>query len=405
MREPISFIASLVLVLLLSFTLAYTTTASVLTEPLSIADLTQDFVSNLANLGQFMLSAGFWTMLLALVILIVVHEFGHWIVARLLGFDVPVFSIGFPVPKCPNFKLTFARIWGTDFQITPLLLGGFVSLNPADESFKKSAIWKRASVLVAGVAMNIIVAIICLTGLFAVKGQETVKVNGTIVADFSPAVPSAQKAGLLKNDQIIAVEQTAVNSPQDVITEISKYKSKLVTITVLRNNKQLTLAVPINENSQMGIYLAAIVSKEYKQLSPFTAFTTSCKITADFFIKTPYYIAVMAKIFPVPDGLPKEAGDVHGLIAIVQIGAQAYEAGFYAFISMFCMISLNLAIMNILPIPLLDGGHLLFLAIEKVKGKPISEKTQIAVCTVFFYLLIGLMFLAFYNDIFKPINF
>src|SRR5262249_34846180 len=110
-------------------------------------------------------------------------------------------------------------------------------------------------------------------------------------------------------------------------------------------------------------------------------------------------------IVPAPKNLPAGATDVHGIVAIVQIGNSAYNAGLYSFVMMLVLISMNLAIFNILPIPALDGGYLLFFAIEAIRGKPLPRELQQRILVLFFALLIGLMFLGLFNDIFKPVNF
>ena len=102
--------------------------------------------------------------------------------------------------------------------------------------------------------------------------------------------------------------------------------------------------------------------------------------------------------------MPDGATDVHGVVGIVQIGAGAFSQGAFAFLSIVALISLNLAVLNILPIPLLDGGHIMFYTIEAVRGKPVSMKTRALLSNIFFMLLIWLMLYGLFNDITKPIN-
>jgi len=113
---------------------------------------------------------------------------------------------------------------------------------------------------------------------------------------------------------------------------------------------------------------------------------------------------MMLGIVEKPAAMPDAALEMHGIVGIVQVGAQAFDAGLFAFVWILAMISLNLAIINILPIPMLDGGHMLFFTIEKIRGKAISIATRNKVSSFFFILLVGLMLWGLVNDIVKPIQ-
>lgn len=115
-------------------------------------------------------------------------------------------------------------------------------------------------------------------------------------------------------------------------------------------------------------------------------------------------IGMMLGTVEPPPNLPAGATDVHGIVGIVSIGQQAYEQGAFAFIWLLAMISLNLAVMNILPFPPLDGGHILFYTIEGIFRKPVTVKIRTRLTNVFFLLFVLLMLLGLFNDIFKPIK-
>ena len=189
---------------------------------------------------------GIFAMIAGLTLLIVLHEFGHWFVARMLGFQTPIFSIGFGKPYIVLF-----RKWGTEFRLTPGLLGGYVALpemgdestgkefmkanglDPATYEHKTFAIWKRSAVAVAGVTMNFITAIALIFGLLAFVGKPHYTVTDTFIAEVSTTNTTiARDAGLQANDVFVAVDGQPVASPNDVIKLVNAHKGTPAVITV-----------------------------------------------------------------------------------------------------------------------------------------------------------------------------
>lgn len=358
------------------------------------------FASALA-LAAMYFQPGHWAMLGGLILLIVAHEFGHWFVARALGFDVPTFSIGFGSSP----RLVFGRFWGTEFQITPWLIGGYVKIDPSDDNFRSKAIWKRAAVMVAGVTMNMLLAVALMFVLFVGFGQRDVAYQSVSISGVSSTVTIARDAGLKAGDEFVSVDGQAIATPQDLQKALSTHKGSPVSITVKRGSDVQTYTVTPDSDGHIGIAIGGKVAPVYKKMGPVTAFVEAVKFNANLLKQMFVGLGMMLKIVPPPAGAPEGATDMHGIVAIVQFGAMAFNDGLYSFLQMLVLISMNLAFFNILPIPMLDGGHLMFLGFEKITGKPLARQTQAAVSNVFFLLLMLLMVWGLFNDVVHPVQF
>ncbi len=363
---------------------------------------------------------GILAMIAGLCLLILIHEAGHWLVARCFGFQTPVFSIGFF--SWP--KLVLGRFWNTEFRITPWLFGGYVALPElADEttarewlqengqdasSYRQFAIWKRALVAAAGVTFNVIAAVLFTFLLFATYGERLENVTDVYVADLDPRNHVARDAGIKPNDVILAVDGQPVESPADLVRLITAQQGKGTSLELLISRPgqgELPISVKPGPDGRIGVRIGAHTETSYSPLSVPEAAGKALSFNAEMPVRMLAGIGMMIGIVPVPEGVPEGATDVHGVVAIVQIGAMAYEQGFYSFVMLLVLISWNLVILNILPIPVLDGGYLLLLAVEKVRGKPLPRELQGRIFMIFFVLLMALMLYGLANDIFKPVNF
>lgn len=345
---------------------------------------------------------GHWLMLAALVFLIVVHELGHWFFARLFGMDAPVFSVG--MGSAPRF--VFGKFWGTEFQITPWLLGGYVQIDPSADNFKAHAPWKRAVVLVAGVTMNVLTAVVAFFLLFTLVGKPEAVIRSTSIDRVLSQPAVARNAGLRAGDRFISIDGQPVIEPRDVSAAFGASKGSAVTVVLERAGQNLTVELTPDADGHIGVFLVADGELVYRKMSTVKAASAAVSQAGEVLAKMVWGLGVMLGFVDVPPGLPDGAADVHGVVAIVQWGSSMFDSGgLYAFVSIVAIVSLNLALMNILPIPPLDGGHLLFLGLEKVFGKPVSPRLQNIIATIFLLLLLALMLLGLYNDIFKPVSF
>ena len=348
------------------------------------------------------LQPGHWAMIAALLLMIVVHEFGHWFLARIFGFKTPVFSVGFGSSP----RLYLGKFWETEFQLTPWLAGGYVKIDPTDADFTSKAAWKRALVLVGGVTMNVLTVVVLSFLLFTTVGERSFVPSAVQVQATDNTVTIARDAGLRAGDKFVSVDGVAVHSAQELAKDLKAHANGTVAhVVVNRGGADMAVDVTPNADGRVGVALAEQYTASYHKYGIVDGATRSVAFTYEAGAGMVKGLGMMLHIVPLPQGAPAGAADVHGIVAIVQIGAMAFNDGLYSFVMLVCMISMNLAFFNILPIPMLDGGHLLFLGIEKLRGKPMNPEIQGRLSMIFLFLLLSLFAYGLFNDLFNPVRF
>ncbi|HSQ83221.1 MAG TPA: RIP metalloprotease RseP [Desulfobacterales bacterium] len=349
------------------------------------------------------MSVSIFSLIIVLGVLIFFHELGHFLVARLLGVGVEKFSLGF------GPKLIGKKIGITEYQISAIPLGGYVKMvgeSPDSEldpseipiSFTHKHVLKRILIVAAGPFFNILLALIIFFGIFQISGLLILKPGIGNVDEGSPAYI----AGLKKNDLVVSIDGVDISSWEDMANTIMASKGKTLAISVLRGDTVLTKNVTpevkkvknlFNEDVEryvIGVTASGEVFK--KDLNFFQAVSESVNQTYQI---TALTIKGVVKLFQGTVS-PKTLG---GPIMIAQIAGQQAKEGVVNLIFFIALISINLAILNFLPIPVLDGGHLLFFFIEAVKGSPVSVKVREISQQAGIFVLILLMIYVFYNDI------
>lgn len=365
-------------------------------------------------------------------IMIIVHEFGHWIVARRLGFQTPVF--GFGLPFGPAIKLGNWK--ETEFRFHWFVLGGYVAIPElGDESgdeilkemphlkpMKSFPVWKRAAVASAGVAFNILFAyLICLVmvatiGPPSAKGNVVItnlmdSENSTVNGNFKPN-SIAKNAGLVPGDVILQANFKDIKDPSQLVNIVMSSPERIVVLKIKRpyieNEKKkfeiLNVKVIPNKDGMIGVGLGLASNGEYEKPSrnPLMWILQAAQVLLEWTINMiiGLFLMIMNIVGIAPGGSPRiNADDLHGIIAIVSVFAQAITIDFREIYRWTALISMNLAIINLLPIPALDGGHLLFMFIEKLRGKKLADSIQQKAIQTGFVLLIMLMFFVLFNDI------
>jgi regulator of sigma E protease len=345
------------------------------------------------------------------VSLIIAHEFGHFIVAKMFGIRVDEFGIFFP-PRIFAFK------WGeTEYSLNWLPFGGFVRIfgeNGEEEneprSFAKKSKWKQAAVIVAGIVFNLLFAWILLTagymhGIPTSADHEGVgqvqNIHPTIVG-ILPGSP-AEKAGLMAGDRIDSVitgsaQLSADANAQQVQDFIAAHQNESIGFTINRDGKEKeALAKPVagleSDKKVVGIELGDV---GILKLSLPLAVVQGALLGKEITISTAQgLIGFLSQIFHGTANF----GSVSGPIGIAGMGSTAVQEGFIATIILTSLISINLAIINLIPIPGLDGGRLLFILIEAITKKPISKRISLWLTIVGFGLLILLMLVVSYHDV------
>lgn len=371
-------------------------------------------------------------VLLLLSVMILVHEFGHWIVARGFGFQTPVFGFGLPF----GGYLRLGRWKGTEFRFHWFVLGGYVAIpelgdETSEESLKELPdlkplkyfpVWKRAVVASAGVAFNILFAYLMCLIMVATIGPPSAKGNVVITNlldsptsskqfGYKPN-PIAATAGFKSGDVILSVEGISVKDPSQVVQIVKSNPLKKISFKIQRqkfvNNKKhlenLVINVVPSEEGTIGIGLGLARGGEYDKPSrnPVVWVFQSAEVLTEWTLSMLIGLGILfANLFGFsPLGMPKiGAEDLHGIVAIVSVFAQAITVDFREVYRWSALISVNLAIINLLPIPALDGGHLLFMLIEKIRGKRLAESFQQKAIQTGFLLLLLLMFFVLFNDI------
>lgn len=351
--------------------------------------------------------------LIVLSLLVLVHEYGHYRMAKKAGAKVEEFGFGFP-PKIFSFTKN-----GTLFSVNLIPFGGFVKIFGENGeswgevgSFASLKISKRAKIICAGVFMNLILAF-TLLGLGNLIGRPAVldegntmgatdiKIQITSVAENSPA----SSAGLKMGDVLTGLK--LADGTVKTFSEVSEFKSliesstgRAVSLLVRRGSQDLEFKItprlnpPAGEGA-LGIALAKIGLIK----SPWYLFWWDGLKDLGFMIWT-----IGSALFLFFRTLIMEGqvmGEVAGPIGIASLTGEAYQMGLSYLINLVAVLSVNLAILNILPFPALDGGRLVFLAIEKIKGSPLSHKFENTVNIAGFLLLLALMFFVTWQDIAK----
>lgn len=355
----------------------------------------------------------FLVAFLSIIILLALHEFGHFITAKKFGMKVEEFGIGYP-----------PRIWGkkvgeTIYSLNLLPFGAFVRLpgeiekNDDPRAFSNQPIAKRALVVAAGVLSfwlmsTIILSVVMGLGTpMAVADEETAGLVNPHVQIVSVAKDSpAQAAGLKPGDAIkqFAPAETETVFPINKVTEFqdltSQYKGKEVVLTMERNGETFTVSLTPRVSSSLGegaigIGLARVAVKSYPWWqAPWQGISATFNMTLS--IIQGYGQAISNIFSGQPSGV-----EMIGPVGLFSLLSQAGQLGVSYFLQFIGIIAIYIAIFNILPIPSVDGGKLLFLGLEAVRRKPLKEKIEQNITTVFFSLLLLLMLFVTVKDVIK----
>lgn len=355
--------------------------------------------------------------ILIIAVLILAHEFGHFIVAKKAGMKVEEFGIGFP-PKLFSWK---PKKSDTTYSINAIPFGGFVKIlgENADEkipeeekkrSFGEKSAVKRSLVLVAGVTANFILAWLLIAIALMVGTQvSTSQVNSKYIENPQLTITSvlpetpASEAGFMPGDKIIYIEKGS-NFVQNPTTEnlsdfIQESNGEEISILIRREENQLIKVSP-EEGLLEGAYAIGIAMDEVglAKLPPYIALFKGLEISARLiWIITVSLAGFIVTAFRGAASLNQLTGPV----GIASLAGASFRLGISALISFTALISLHLAVLNLLPIPALDGGRLLFIIIEKIKGSRVNPKIETWINGIGFILLIILMLIVTYNDILR----
>ena len=356
--------------------------------------------------------------LVVIIFLVVAHELGHFLVAKVFKIRVDEFGVGYP----PRAKKLFT--WkGTLFTLNWLPFGGFVKINGEEESedgavmtdhtgsFAYAKLWKRLLVVAAGIFANMIIAAILYSMSFGIgflatpgdfPGSIVVGPMQTMITDVVPDSP-ASKAGIESGDIVRELSATAAtvapSSVNDVVDFVHAHETGPVTLSVLRGGQVRDISITPaaaapGEAPAIGVSLAEV---SRVRLPFFKAITTGFVYTGQEFVSTITTLgALVGGLF---HGNKTLLGEVSGPVGIAKIAGQAYSLGFGSFLAFVALISVNLAVINLLPFPALDGGRIVMELFASDGRSRLPKRAVEIVNAIGFFLLILLMIVVTYHDI------
>jgi len=341
---------------------------------------------------------------IVLGILVFAHELGHFLLAKKLGVGVLTFSLGF------GPKLIGRKIGETQYQISSVPLGGFVKLigeNPEEEvkeedrhrSFSAQPIWKRTLIISAGPFFNFFLAVV----LFSTINLFGIPFFPSKIGEVSPGLP-AEKAGLKKGDVVLSIDGENVSKWDDLSKIIRNSKGKNLIMKVKRDGEILEMNVAPQTSKvknlfgeEVSIFMIGITPSEevlVRKVGPLEAMGSGLfqtwqgiKLTVIGIVK------LIQRVIP--------AKTIGGPILIAQLAGEQAKRGLLSFALFMAILSINLGVINLFPIPILDGGHFLFLGLEAILRRPISIKKMEVAQQVGLIFIILLMLFAFYNDLIR----
>ena len=355
--------------------------------------------------------------LILIMIVVFIHEYGHYYFAKRYGVGITDFSIGFG-------REIFG--WndksGTRWKVCWIPLGGYVKffgdrnvfsqteqqeiINKYSEEdrqklFILKPLYQRSLIVAAGPLANYVLAILIFTMIYMFVGKDLTPALINEVQKDSPAFV----AGMKKNDKIIYIDNKKVESILEVSTFINISTTETIEFVVLRNDQTISLLVKPDlvdgkdtlgnsvKKRMIGIKLSPLNNKYEKQpLGPSKAIYYSVKEVWFVTVTSLNYLGKMITG-------SADSSQLGGPIRIAKITGQVAELGIIPFLSIMAYISISLGLINLFPIPMLDGGHLMFYLIEKILGRPLSQKTQEGFFRIGLFLLFSLMFFVTFNDL------
>jgi regulator of sigma E protease len=355
--------------------------------------------------------------LFVLTVVVFVHEMGHYLVGRWCGIGVKAFSIGFG-PELIGFNDRH----GTRWKLCAIPLGGYVkfvgdinatstpdageveSLTAEEKkvAFHTQPVWKRALTVFAGPAFNFILTIAVFAVMFTIYGKA---VSEPVVAEVRPDTPAAA-AGLQPGDRFVSVDGSSIESFADVQRIVSGRAGDPLVFVLTRGGKDVTVTVTpelMEQTDALGnairVGIIGVVStpesgqRRVETFSPGGAVVEAVVETGHIIARTGQFL----KRFVVGR---EDKCQLGGPVKIADMAGKAAKLGFEWLVQLVALLSVGIGILNLLPIPPLDGGHLVFYGLEAIKGRPVSERAMEAVYRVGMLLVLGFMGFVFWNDLF-----
>lgn len=329
-------------------------------------------------------------------ILVLVHEGGHFLVARAGGIEIEEFSIGMG----PKLVSHVSKKSGIRYSLRALPLGGFVSMAGEDgesenpNAFCNKSVGRRMMTILAGPLTNILIGVICMMILVGASGQ----LASTVVAEFNEGATSS--AWLRPGDKIMAVDGVHVYTGNELVYEIMNSGYEPIDVTVLRDGLKMTLeGVEFPTFTESGATFGDVDFKPYAEEKNFGSV-----MKHGFFRSLSTIKMIWDSIIDMLRGrYGVEA--ISGPIGITEtVGTVVQQGGFMNLLYLFVVLAMNLGVVNLLPVPALDGGRFVFILIEAIIGRPVNRKVEAYINGISLLILMGLMILVAFKDIFTLVK-
>ncbi len=339
--------------------------------------------------------------IIILGVIIFIHELGHFIFAKKSGIYVYEFSLGMG-PRIFKFNRKNDE---TDYCLRLFPIGGFVQMAgeevnddedvPKNKKFTNKTFSQKFMTVIAGIMMNFLLAIVLLFVVGLINGAPQ---NKAIVGTIDPEYP-AYTSGLQDGDRILKVNGRNANTTDKLTLQLQVFQGEVIDMEVERNGITENIQLTPKEDEENGkkIYRYGFQIEDEVEYGFFPALKYA-------FTKTFSLIHQMIFIIWYLITGQLELGSLAGPVGIYSVVGNAASSGFVSLLYLTAYISINVGFINLLPIPAFDGGRLLFLIIEKVKGSPVDPKVENTIHSVGFFLLMALMILITYNDIIRLIK-
>ena len=352
-----------------------------------------------------------FSFILVLGVLIFIHELGHFLFAKLFGVRVLKFSLGF------GSKL-IGRQWGeTEYLISAFPLGGYVKMygEQADEqvanedrhrSFSHKTVWQRFGIVFGGPLFNLLFAVLLFFLMFVFAGMPE-PVDSTRIGEINPG-SVAEQIGLKAGDEIRSINSQPVTTWEQISNAVKESQGREVSLEVARDGHQLLFSGRPTMQEVKNLFgevvgtrymLGIVRSDEIRYVDASVGQACQAAVVQTWNLG---YLTVMGIVKMIQRVIP--ASELGGPIRIAELAGQQLEAGWMNLLYFMGLLSVNLGILNLLPIPVLDGGHLVFLSLEAVRRRPLSERSMEISQKVGIAILGTLMIFVFYNDILRLVK-
>jgi len=340
-----------------------------------------------------------------LLFLVTIHEIGHFIMCKIFNVGTPSFSIGF------GPKIISRKIGDTEFSISAIPLGGYVEIagnaelgqgdqkeaqREDEHSFKNKPFYQKFMIMIGGILFNVLFAYLVSIAIFMFAPRSSVLVpfNSTPVLKTVDPDSAAQKAGLHPGDRIIAINNKAIDSNVIKLSdELKKHPGETIELTVQRGEQTLPISVTLDSqkimSQEIGILPVTFVPQEHFSL--IESVSKGISLMNYFIIGT---FKALGYMFA-----QRDMTGVGGPIGIVGMAAQGISKGLSVFLLFLAIISINLAILNLLPLPIFDGGQILFFGVEAAIGRSIPDKIRMIIHMATWVLVFGLLIYVTFKDI------